>query len=608
MRYGRFLVGSIFCVLVILSVASCRGTQMELLPGPAEKQADVSSAALDVKPIEATVEAAEDAAAKVVKAAEDAAAEVVKAAEDVAVEVAKVAEDAVEEIAVATEDAAAAVAEAAQATVDTAAKAVDTVAAEAQNVVKDVGKEQFEAKWESLDKRPTPGWFTDAKFGVFIHWGVYSVPGWGPKGQYAEWYWRRTFDEEGGLQKNEWGSFHEKTYGKDFAYEDFAPKFTCEMYDPDQWADIFARSGAKYVVLTSKHHDGFCLWPSEEANKTWAQPWNAVDTGPKRDILGDLTTAVRKRDIKMGFYYSLYEWFNPLWLDKDKRAQYVDEHMLPQMKDLITRYKPDIFWGDGEWEMPSENWRTEEMMAWMFNESPVRHTIAINDRWGKDCRHKHGGYYTTEYGAGMAGAEHPWEECRGMGHSFGYNRNEDAGEYKSTRELLLILIDLTSRGGCLLLDIGPTGDGRIPVIMQERLIQMGDWLKINGEAIYATKSWRKDCQWSEGKQPSQEYKKNRAKYNVLDVVGEGPRDGRAVKEAFFTSKGDALYAILPTWPGKEFVLKDVKPQGDVEVTVLGLKGKLPWRAADEKIYIDLSGVQMRQLPGKHAWVLKIKGL
>lgn len=276
--------------------------------------------------------------------------------------------------------------------------------------------------------------------------------------------------------------FHVDTYGADFQYQDFAPMFKAEMFDPAQWADIFKRSGAKYVVLTSKHHEGFCLWPSAQS---WN--WNAVDIGPHRDLLGDLTQAVKDAGLKMGYYYSLYEWYNPVYrADLDK---YVDERMLPQLRDLVTRYKPAMIWPDGEWDQPSKTWRSEEFLAWLYNESPVKEEIVVNDRWGKECRGKHGGFYTSEYsghGGDPMSAAHPWEECQGMGASFGYNRNESLADYRTPKELIRLLVDTASRGGNLLLDIGPTADGRIPVIMEERLVQMGEWLTVNGEAIYGT--------------------------------------------------------------------------------------------------------------------------
>src|SRR5690606_41124340 len=190
-------------------------------------------------------------------------------------------------------------------------------------------------EWADLDARPTPQWWRDAKFGIFIHWGVYSVPAFAKVGEYAEWYWK-DLDDPTRAGHAETRAFHERNYGADFAYADFAPLFRAELFDAAQWADIFARSGAKYVVLTSKHHDGFALWPSEHADAAWGRAWNSVSTGPRRDLLGELTEAVRQTGVRMGIYYSLYEWFNPLYREDVHR--YVAEHMIPQFKDVVSRY------------------------------------------------------------------------------------------------------------------------------------------------------------------------------------------------------------------------------------------------------------------------------
>ncbi|HEX8203018.1 MAG TPA: alpha-L-fucosidase, partial [Isosphaeraceae bacterium] len=330
-----------------------------------------------------------------------------------------------------------------------------------------VAGEHYEANWDALDRRPTPEWYLDAKFGVFIHWGVYSVPAWGPVGQYAEWYWNRI---ENRTPENPWWQFHRKNYGEGFAYQDFAPRFTAELFDARRWADLFARAGVRYVVPTSKHHEGFALWPSAEASRTWGRPWNAAEIGPRRDLLGELAEATRARGLKFGFYYSLYEWYNPLW--KADRARYVAEHMTPQFKDVVTRYKPAIIFSDGEWDLPSTDWKSEELLAWLFNESPCKDEVVVNDRWGKDCRHKHGGYWTTEYAAGLQDGSHPWEESRGMAFSYGLNRAERVDDYKTGREFILVLVDLVSRGGNLLLDIGPAADGTIPPLMEQRLLEI----------------------------------------------------------------------------------------------------------------------------------------
>jgi alpha-L-fucosidase len=302
----------------------------------------------------------------------------------------------------------------------------------------------------------------------------------------------------------------------------------------------------------------------------------------------------------MGIYYSLYEWYNPLWL-KDK-PRYVSEHMFPQFKDVVTRYKPSIIFSDGEWEMPSADWRSPELLAWLFNDSSVKDDVVINDRWGSETRHKHGGYWTTEYTAGMSGMEHPWEESRGMGYSYGYNRAERLDDYHTGRELVIMLVDIVSRGGNLLLDIGPGADGTIPVIMQDRLHQIGDWLKVNGDAIYGARPWKSSRQWSAGEVPSVSYNNRfESAYDVTTLVGR-PDPGKAAIDAFFTSKGNNIYAILPRWPGQSFLLKDVT--GVKSVTLLGSEAPLKFKAAAGGVTIDLPRLPDNLLH-QPAWVLKV---
>jgi alpha-L-fucosidase len=464
------------------------------------------------------------------------------------------------------------------------------------------GDVRYEPKWESLDRRPTPSWFLDAKFGVFIHWGVYSVPAWGAPKAYSEWYWFNMADHK---PQNVWWQFHERNFGEGFEYQDFAPRFEAELFDANQWADILCRSGAKYVVPTSKHHDGYAIWPSAEASRTWGRPWNSAEVGPHRDLLGELTEAVRKKEgMRIGFYYSLYEWFNPLWL-KDRKA-YVLQHMHPQFKDVVSRYRPSIIFADGEWDMPSSDWRSEEFLAWLFNDSPSKDEVVINDRWGKECRHHHGGYYTTEYGAGMSDAAHAWEESRGMGFSYGYNRMETIDAYQTPRELILMLCDLVSRGGNLLLDIGPTADGRIPVIMQDRLIEMVNWLKVNGEAIYGTRHAGRPCQWTEGERPQQGYKEFQETYALRDQVGQAPRGKRAVKQLFFTRKPGVLYAISAGWPGSTLVIHHVRLGTGSSIHLLGLPDALDHEVKGSDLIIHLPNLNGDQLPCQYAYTIKIQ--
>lgn len=466
----------------------------------------------------------------------------------------------------------------------------------------------YQPTWDSLDRRQTPAWFTDAKFGIFIHWGLYSVPAYAPvipgKLGYAEWYWHQLTEGRDNPKANEietgtW-AFHQKVYGPGYPYQNFAPQFKAELFDPDYWATALAGSGAKYVVLTSKHHEGFALWPSKEASASWGRPWNAVEIGPRRDVLGELSDAVRSKGLRMGYYYSLYEWYNPLWLGD--RQRYVREHMFPQFKDLVTRYKPSVIFSDGEWDLDSADWHSPELLAWLYNESPVKDEVVVNDRWGKDTRHKHGGYWTTEFTAGMATGNHPWEENRGMGFSFGLNRAETLQDYHSGRELVVMLVDIVSRGGNLLLDIGPAADGAIPVLMQERLKQIGDWLAVNGEAIYGTRPWTASRQWSPGEQPKTDYSSEYQSAYDVSRLTQKPEPGKAGIEAFFTTKGNDVYAILPRWPGRSFVWKNL--DGVKQVALLGSSAPVTFKQAGNNVEIALPDLP-EELLHQSAWVLKV---
>jgi alpha-L-fucosidase len=330
-----------------------------------------------------------------------------------------------------------------------------------------------------------------------------------------------------------------------------------------------------------------------------------MEIGPKRDLLGELATATRARGLKFGFYYSLYEWFNPLWL-KD-RSRYVTEHMMPQFKDVVTRYQPAIIFSDGEWEMTSQQWHSEELLAWLYNESPSKDEVVVDDRWGSETRHKHGGYWTTEYAAGLQDGAHAWEESRGMAFSYGYNRAEGIDDYKTGREFVLVLIDLVSRGGNLLLDIGPARDGTIPPLMEQRLLDIGDWLKVNGEAIYGTRTAGRSCQWTEGNQPKQEYGEFMVKYNLMDQIGQSPRNGMAVKQVFFTKKPDALYAISAGWPGKQLVLHGIKVPAGAAVTMLGVPGNLAYAVAGDTLTITTPDLGPDNAPCRYAYTFKIAG-
>jgi len=461
--------------------------------------------------------------------------------------------------------------------------------------------QKFDANWNSLNQRKMPTWFHQDKFGIFIHWGVYSVPAYAPvmpnSGySYAEWYWYRLFEKQ-----KDFMAFHNKNYGSSFAYQQFEPMFKAEMYDPNQWADIFKRSGAKYVVLTSKHHEGYALWNSAEADKTWGRPWNSVTGTPKRDLLGDLTNSVRNAGLKMGVYYSLYEWFNPMW--KYDKKKYVSEHMTPQFKDLVTKYKPSIIFSDGEWDLPDSAWKSPELLAWLFNESPVKDEVVVDDRWGNNTRQQnHGAMYTTsEYGSGMD-ASIIWEESQGIGHSYGYNRNEQLDDYKTSHDLILMLSDIVSRGGNFLLDIGPDADGNIPVILQQRLLDIGDWLKINGEAIYGTVAKKQPAQWSEGYKVPKSDKSFMADYKVSRLVV--PKKDTAYIESFFTKKGNNTYCIIPSYR-KSITINDVHLAKNSKAEILGSTVNCPWKQKGNQVTIDLSALKPGDISGSGIFVIKL---
>ena len=406
----------------------------------------------------------------------------------------------------------------------------------------------YAPNWNSIDSRETPEWFKDAKFGIFIHWGLYSVPAWGPKGSYAEWYLS-------GLNNGDTARlrYHHDNYGKDFPYWKFIDLFRAENYDPDKWASIFKKSGAKYVVLTSKHHDGFCLWPSKES-----KGYNSVSGAAGRDLLGELNGSLKKVGLKSGLYYSLYEWEHPDY--PENISDYVDNYMLPQFKDVVQRYKPDIIFSDGEWDRDSQDWKSEQFLAWLYNESNAPKDVVVNDRWGGETRFKHGGYFSTEYDPSSEQINEEfinrgWEECRGMGKSFGFNRNEEPEDYSTSEELIRMLVDIVSRGGNLLLNIGPRSDGTIPEIMINRLNDIGLWLEKNGEAIFGT---------------------------TISPMASSE------KVRFTLSKNRRyLFAFVNQIPKGKLLLKGISGSGNEQIVHLGKSRKLNWRNVRGDLVIDI---------------------
>ncbi len=235
----------------------------------------------------------------------------------------------------------------------------------------------------------------------------------------SEWFWQ---DWQGPKPNPDVVAFMKNFYPPDFTYPDFAPQFKAEFFEPNRWASLIKASGAKYVVLTSKHHEGFCLWPSP-----FSWNWNSVDVGPHRDLVGELASALRANtEVRFGLYHSQLEWFNPLYLsDKAsgfKKQDFVKAKALPELVDLVVRYKPEVLWADGEWEAGSEYWNETSFLAWLYNESPVRETVVVNDRWSTNTSCRHGDFFTCSdnYNPKKLLA-HKWENCMPLDQkSWGY--------------------------------------------------------------------------------------------------------------------------------------------------------------------------------------------
>ncbi|QGY43455.1 alpha-L-fucosidase [Maribellus comscasis] len=439
-----------------------------------------------------------------------------------------------------------------------------------------ISQKVYEPTWESLDKHKMPQWYDDAKIGLSMHWGVYSVPAWAPRQEgisYAEWYGSRMNDK-----KNPTYDYHREVYGNDVTYDDFIPQWKAELYNPDDWAKFAKKMGAKYMFITSKHHDGFCLWPSKYTNR------NAKKMGPEKDILGEYFKAARNEGLKVGLYYSLYEWYNPIYTGKEipyaglKRVNnYVDDFMIPQIKELIDLYHPDFFYFDGEWDHPEPFWKMKEVVAYYYNEAAKRNQeVFVNDRFGKGERGKHGDLYNVEYDfdKGSEGSlTHKWSFWQGIAKTFGYNQDTDPEDCLTPKQFIDKVIKGVSQNGNFDINVGPTAEGEIPEYEQYPLLGLGEWLLVNGEAIYGTHYWK--------------------------VQEEG--------DICYTAKDQHVYAIFLKWQGETFNLKSVKPVEGSKITMLGVPGELKWDwTEDNGLTIYYPKQKSRPTSCSYAWAFKIK--
>ncbi|MFC1606773.1 alpha-L-fucosidase [Candidatus Latescibacterota bacterium] len=433
----------------------------------------------------------------------------------------------------------------------------------------------YKPVWESLDSHTCPDWFDDAKIGMYFHWGVCAVPGWAPRKDgisYAEWYWYQMNNPDNPTWK-----YHRETYGENFTYDDFIPMFKGERYDPENWISFAAQTGAKYVFVNAKHHDGYCLWPTKLTRR------NVSEMGPERDIIGPLVAAARRAGMKVGFYYSFYEWYNPIYTGKPfeytglmPANDYVDDFMLPQIEELVELYNPDFFYFDGEWDHPPEFWKSRDFVAAYYNRAAKRgQEVMVNDRYGKGSRGHHGDVYNVEYHYGVESEgllDHKWSYWRGVGKTYGYNRDTNPEDCLTVKELVHMVVNGVSRNGNYDINVGPTADGIISDVEREPLLALGKWLRVNGEGIYGTRPW--------------------------ETTDE--------KDIRFTAKDDYVYAIFLKWQEERFRIKSLTAVEGSPVTMLGAPGELQWHQDGEGLVIDYPQYKSRPAKCSYAWAFKIR--
>jgi len=456
---------------------------------------------------------------------------------------------------------------------------------------------KYQPTVKSLKNHKIPRWYEDAKLGIFIHWGLYSVPGWAvPKKDlegipedhantpYAEWY-GNTMKIEGSPTRR----FHEETYGKDFSYDDFALLFRKEAagMDPDVWADFISRTGAGYTIFTTKHHDGFTLWPSDYPNP------NKKGWGSERDYAGELSRALRERGIRPGLYYSgIWDWsFQPepitdeytMLINGDGSRAY-GEYCFNQFKEIIDKYKPDVLYNDIGYPVRG---RLKELLAHYYNTVPdgvannrwirwripdnrlvrfiLKSVLRFKDRFmkvdwgGTDLKIDFGDYATPEFLTVDKIPEFKWECTRGLGSSFGYNRLEDENLLLSPERLIRLFVDIVSKNGNLAINIGPMPDGTIPENQQKPLLALGEWLERNGEAVYGSRPWTR----AEG----------------VTAAGQPVR---------FTRKEETLYVFLMEPDGiPSVVIRDLQISPGSRICPAGTRDELKWSRTGKDLEIEL---------------------
>jgi alpha-L-fucosidase len=461
-------------------------------------------------------------------------------------------------------------------------------AAEMERVGKINRKGRWKATGRSLDAHRCPDWFSDAKFGIFIDWGLWSIASWCPYREnnrmYPDWYERRAYlDYPPGSPFHGYRQYHEKNWGADFRRDHFIDLFRARDFNAAEMARVFKSCGARYVVPFMKHHSGFCLWDS-----SWTRR-DVVDQGPRRDICRELVDACRENGLRFGFYFSLAEWEYPLLRDDgslemlveftarrpyapdyETRASgkiavkdFIRGYSVPQAVEFIDKYEPDLLWYDYDWIDRAVNLGGYEIAAYFYNKFEGVKEVAVNDRYGNGepdeiagrftaerprewLRTVRGDFYTDELGDTSECLDpdrwHPWECCRGISTAYGNHWQDCAENVLSEKEFVCEFADIVARGGNLLLLVNLDGQGKIPEIQKTRLLGIGKWLSRWGEGIYGTRPL--------------------APYNTPGVGYVRSKDGKT------------RYAVVKE-PAAEVLLECDVPDG-ARMSVLGEKSPLAW--------------------------------
>jgi len=464
----------------------------------------------------------------------------------------------------------------------------------------------FQPTWESITNQfQTPKWYQDAKFGLFIHWGAYAVPAFG-----SEWYPRNMY-----VTNSPEFIHHVATYGPQaqFGYKEFFQSFKAEKFNAKEWAQLFKEAGIKYVVPVAEHHDGF---PMYDSNLT---DWTAKKLGPQRDVITEQAKAFRKAGITFGASSHRAEhWFffdNGMYFDSDVRdprfadlygpavnkrtseaqaepptKEFLDDWLLRSC-EIVDKYRPEVLYFDWWICQPVFQPYLKTFAAYYYNRGVEwKKQVAINFKeWEGISFPRGSGVFDMERGAAADIQPDFWQTCTSVSrNSWGYITNH---VYKDTGEIVDELVDIVSKNGTMLLNIGPRADGTIPEREQQMLREIGAWLRINGEAIYGTRPWVK---FGEG--PTQ---------TATGSFSDKEKPPFTSEDFRFTTKGKTLYAIALAWPeNRKLVVKSLAEQKVKRVELLGHKGKLKWERTNEGLVVTLP----EKAPANFAVTLKISGV